>query len=77
VSNFYLDLAVTYWFSLALLLLDCCLVDEETSERRDRGTINKNLQGRNPVLGHKINNKGSCTKKPNFCYKTILAYKNK
>ena len=72
VSNFYLDLTVTCRFSLALRLLDCCFVDEETSERRDRETSSNNLQGGNPVLFNKINNKGSCIQKHNFYYKKYL-----
>ena len=75
MSNFYLDLAVTYCFSLALQLLDCCFVDEETSERRDRGMSTKILQGKNPVLFHKINNKGSFVQKPKFFIKNTCLCK--
>ena len=52
VSKFYLDFAVAHWFSLMLCLLVCCFVDEEMSERRDRGTSSYNLQVINSVLLH-------------------------
>ena len=75
MSNFYLNLPVNCRFSLALLLLDCCFVDEETSERRDRETSDDHMQERNSVLVHKINNnKSSCIQKPNFCYKKVHFY---
>jgi hypothetical protein len=72
VSNFYLNLPVNCRFSFALRLLDCSFEDKETSDRRDREASSNNLQGRNSVLFHKINNKSSCIQKPNFYYKKCL-----